>query len=140
MFVRPLLFVCLMLFTSLFIQTAQAKDSYTYANLEDVRVSHLYLDLQVDFQKQALIGFAELTLDWQHKERNHITLDTRDLDIKKVYARRADGQRSLANRGRNFLAHHAISGLPNSSSVAPNQNSVRSGSLRHRNRMTAAMA
>ncbi|MDP5036140.1 M1 family metallopeptidase [Alishewanella sp. SMS8] len=92
MFVRPLLFVCLMLFTSLFIQTAQAKDSYTYANLEDVRVSHLYLDLQVDFQKQALIGFAELTLDWQHKERNHITLDTRDLDIKKVYARRADGQ------------------------------------------------
>ncbi|MDP4944678.1 MAG: M1 family metallopeptidase, partial [Alishewanella sp.] len=92
MFVRPLLFICLLLLASPFSQAVQAKDSYTYANLEDGRVSHLYLDLQVDFQKQALIGFAELTLDWQQKERNQILLDTRDLDIKKVYARRADGQ------------------------------------------------
>ncbi|MCF4009166.1 M1 family metallopeptidase [Rheinheimera sp. UJ63] len=92
MFVRPLIFACLLLLVSPFTQAAQVKDSYTYANLEEVRVSHLYLDLQVDFQKQALIGFAELTLDWQQEERNHITLDTRDLAIKQVYARRADGQ------------------------------------------------
>lgn len=69
-----------------------ATDSYTYANLQDVRVSHLYLDLSVDFDTKALSGFADLSLDWQQQAADTVLLDTRDLLIKQVYARRVDGQ------------------------------------------------
>ncbi|WP_449359444.1 hypothetical protein [Alishewanella longhuensis] len=34
----------------------------------------------------------QLTLDWQQQSANTVLLDTRDLLIKQVYARRADGQ------------------------------------------------
>lgn len=72
--------------------TQAADDAYTYANLQDVKVSHLYLDLAVDFEQKALTGFADLTLNWQNQTANTVYLDTRDLIIKQVYARRADGQ------------------------------------------------
>lgn len=69
-----------------------AQDQYSYANLDEVQVSHLYLDLQVDFEQKALSGFADLSLNWQQQTADTLVLDTRDLEIKQVYARRADGQ------------------------------------------------
>lgn len=78
-----------LLFTS--ISWAQKNDAYTYANYDQVNVSHLYLDLTVDFEKKQLIGFADLSLNWLSEKTTTVILDTRDLVIKQAMARTPNG-------------------------------------------------
>lgn len=70
---------------------AATPDPHSYANYEQVRVRELKLDLAVSFAQRRLDGFAELELDWTDPAARELLLDTRDLDIRQVYAIDANG-------------------------------------------------
>jgi leukotriene A-4 hydrolase/aminopeptidase len=59
-------------------------DPHSYADPKVVSVSALALDLAVDFDKQELVGNAELKLDWHDPKARALVLDTRDLSIESV--------------------------------------------------------
>lgn len=60
------------------------RDKFTYANYEDVRVTHADLDLDVNFESKTLSGMATLSFDRVNKTSDELVLDTRDLLIKAV--------------------------------------------------------
>jgi aminopeptidase N len=71
---------------------AQAADPHSYAQPDQVRVTHLDLDLKLDFAHKVLNGQATLTLDWKNPKASSLVLDTRDLKIAKVEALDASGK------------------------------------------------
>ena len=72
-------------------------DAYTYANYDEVVATHLYLDLDVDFEQKSLSGFAELSLNWLNGSANTVILDTRDLVIHRVLAQTNQGDWQKVN-------------------------------------------
>lgn len=73
------------------VKVSQLTDAYTYANYDQVKANHVYLDLNVDFDKKSLEGFVELSLDWYTNEHAPLILDTRDLVIHKAMAQDSQG-------------------------------------------------
>ncbi|TPG11518.1 M1 family peptidase [Rhodanobacter glycinis] len=69
-----------------------ANDPNSYAQPDQVRVTHLDLDLRIDFPHKQLDGLATLKLDWKNPQAQSLVLDTRDLNIAKVEALGADGK------------------------------------------------
>ncbi len=63
---------------------ARTYDESSYAEPDIVRVSHLALDLTVDFDKKQLAGDATLDLLWHDLDAHPLILDTRDLAISKI--------------------------------------------------------
>ncbi|HEV2606799.1 MAG TPA: M1 family metallopeptidase [Xanthomonadaceae bacterium] len=59
-------------------------DESSYAEPDVVRVTHLALDLAVDFDKKQLSGTATLDLNWHDLNAHPLVLDTRDLAISKI--------------------------------------------------------
>ncbi len=71
---------------------AYANDPNSYAQPDQVRVTHLDLDLKIDFPRKQLDGLATLKLDWKNPKAQSLVLDTRDLKIAKIEALGADGR------------------------------------------------
>ncbi|HET7588260.1 MAG TPA: M1 family metallopeptidase [Gammaproteobacteria bacterium] len=70
---------------------AQAAEPHSYAQPDQVVVTHINLNLAVDFEHRQLRGDATLTLDWRNPAAQVLVLDTRDLKIAKVEAVTSDG-------------------------------------------------
>ncbi|MDJ0709180.1 MAG: M1 family metallopeptidase [Woeseiaceae bacterium] len=58
-----------------------ARDYFTFANTGQFVTEHVTLDLDVDFEKQELRGYALLTMRRLESEAGEVVLDTRDLNI-----------------------------------------------------------
>jgi aminopeptidase N len=71
---------------------AYAADPHSYAQPDQVVVTHLDLDLKIDFPQRRLDGQATLKLDWKSPKAASLVLDTRDLKIAKIDALAADGK------------------------------------------------
>lgn len=63
---------------------AAASDSHSYGNPEAVRVHHLALDLDIDFERRELAGSATLHLRREDPSATELTLDSRDLSIESA--------------------------------------------------------
>lgn len=63
-----------------------ARDPFTYANYEAVRVTDLALDVDVLFDARAIDGAATLTFERLDPSATQLVLDTNDLEIKSVEA------------------------------------------------------
>ena len=71
---------------------AHANDPHSYAQPDQVVVTHLDLDLKVDFAHRQLDGVATLKLDWKDPAAPSLVLDTRDLQIASISALDAGGK------------------------------------------------
>jgi leukotriene A-4 hydrolase/aminopeptidase len=58
-------------------------DIHSFARPDEVAVTHLVLDLTVDFEQQRLIGTAALDLE-HHSSSNQLLLDSNGLEIRRV--------------------------------------------------------
>lgn len=66
------------------------KDYHSFANPDEVKVTHLLLDLNVDFEQKILSGSVELDYKKVAPSAKTLVLDTRDLTILNVTANGKD--------------------------------------------------
>jgi leukotriene-A4 hydrolase len=71
---------------------AHANDPYSYAQPDEVLVTHLDLKLKLDFPQRQLDGQATLTLNWKDPKATDLVLDTRDLTIASIESVDAGGK------------------------------------------------
>lgn len=69
---------------------ALGPDPHSHANYDEVRVTHLALDLEADFQRRRLSGHVVLDLERQ-PGAERLLLDSRQIEIRDVNAVAADG-------------------------------------------------
>ena len=100
------------------------KDIHSYSNPQEVRVSHVALDLKVDFDRKTFSGSATLSLE-RISKASHVALvlDTRALNISAVEAS-ADGK-NFAATPFNLGALNAILGAPLTIQLPDDATSVR---------------
>ncbi|HKX30338.1 MAG TPA: M1 family metallopeptidase [Blastocatellia bacterium] len=68
------------------IETPDSRDSHSYANPGQVRVRHVDLELEVQFERRVLKGSATLSIERAPNGADPLRLDTRDLKIVKAEA------------------------------------------------------
>jgi aminopeptidase N len=62
-------------------------DYHSFANVEQFRVTHVELDLRVDFYNKVLFGSVTLDVKRLDPAATELVLDTRDLDVRDVEER-----------------------------------------------------
>jgi leukotriene A-4 hydrolase/aminopeptidase len=96
------------------------KDYHSFANPESIKVTHLSLDLTVDFAKKILVGSAQLDFQRVDADATQLILDTRDLTISSVTAMGKEVHFDLAS-GESFLGAALTIDIPaNADSVVIN--------------------
>ncbi|MCH7822099.1 MAG: M1 family metallopeptidase [Proteobacteria bacterium] len=65
-------------------------DYHSFANTEDYRITHVDMDLTVDFSRKVIVGIATLRIERLGDGNNALILDTRDLTIESVHAGNRD--------------------------------------------------
>lgn len=70
-------------------------DKFSYANPAEIRVTHLALDLDVNFDAKSLIGSATLDFDRVNPIATYLILDTKDLTINSVRVNGEDATYTL---------------------------------------------
>lgn len=63
---------------------AAEKDVHSFANADEVRVTHVALDLDVNFEKKILAGTATLDLEYVKPGADKVILDSRALGFDKI--------------------------------------------------------
>lgn len=71
-------------------QIETGKDYHSRANPEEISITHLTLDLTIDFDARVMSGSAKLDLERHNAEATQLVLDTSDLTIKSVRSGNAD--------------------------------------------------
>ena len=61
-----------------------SRDPHSFSRPDEVAVTHLALDVDVDFERRVIEGRATLSLDHRSASRE-LWLDTRDLDVAAVF-------------------------------------------------------
>ncbi len=59
-------------------------DYHSFSNPEEIVVTHVDLDLNVDFETKTLSGTASLDIDRKSVQASTLILDTRDLDVSQA--------------------------------------------------------
>nr|CAD7194166.1 unnamed protein product [Timema douglasi] len=59
-------------------------DPHSFSRPDDVAVSHMHLSLEVDFERNTLSGFVDLTVDRKLKKATTLILDSRDEKILQI--------------------------------------------------------
>ncbi len=85
------------------------KDYHSFANPEQVMVTHIDLDLTANFDEKKLTGTAELTYEKQTPTASQLVLDTRALTITRVTSAGKDISFDLAEADPNLGAALTIS-------------------------------
>jgi leukotriene-A4 hydrolase len=67
--------------------TAPAGDEFSYSQPDVVKVRHISLDLNVDFDRHVLEGTALLSLKWATATPRPLILDTKGLKIRSVHGK-----------------------------------------------------
>lgn len=62
--------------------TVVARDPHSFANIDEVTMRHVYLNLQVDFSRKVLAGYVDLSLNTH--SATTLVLDTKALAVKKT--------------------------------------------------------
>lgn len=94
-------------------QIQVGKDYHSFANPESIKVTHLNLDLTVDFSQKVLRGTAELAFDKVKPDATQLVVDTRDLTINGVTALGEPVEYTL-DQSDSFLGAALTIQIPNS--------------------------
>ncbi|XP_075526195.1 leukotriene A-4 hydrolase isoform X3 [Dermacentor variabilis] len=62
-------------------------DPHSYARPDQCLVTHIHLEIEIDFRRKVIAGFVDITCEKRSDECSVLVLDTQDLIVKRVQQR-----------------------------------------------------